>query len=195
MSTVPKDEAERLAALQRYGVLDTPPEDSFDRLTRLATRIFDVPIALVSLVDQDRQWFKSCTGLDVAETPRWTAFCSQAILSDDVTVVPDATLDPRFADSPLVTEMGIRFYAGAPLRSPDGHNLGTLCIKDRVPRDLSAEQRDMLRDLAAVVVDEMELRLALNRLAGSNQELYRDRARAVRALHDLEDRTDSPPPA
>jgi len=193
MPTTPDDEAGRLAALRRYEVLDTPAEDAFDRLTRLATRIFDVPIALVSLVDQDRQWFKSCQGLDLPETPRGVAFCAQAILSDDVTIVPDATEDPRFKDSPLVTEMGIRFYAGAPLRSPDGYNLGTLCIKDRVPRDLSPDQRETLRDLAAVVVDEMELRLALSRLAGSNQELYRDRAQAVRRIADLEREAEASP--
>ena len=160
------NEQNRLAALQRYDVLDTPPEEAFDRIVDLATIIFDVPIALVSLVDRERQWFKACYGLDVRETSREVSFCAHAILSDKVMVVPDAAQDPRFRDNALVTGgPGIRFYAGAPLRTADGHNLGSLCIIDTKPRAaFTAAQQSILAGLAAQVVDELELRLAAERL-------------------------------
>jgi signal transduction histidine kinase len=165
-ANVPPNEAERLAALRRYRILDTEAEEAFDRITRLAQKIFRVPIALITLIDVSRQWFKSCYGLGMQETGRDVAFCSHAILRPEVMVVSDATTDPRFAENPFVVgEPNIRFYAGAPLRSPDGHNVGTLCILDTDPRwGLNEEQRLILEDLAALVVDEMELRLGASQV-------------------------------
>lgn len=159
---LPADESLRLATLRRYAILDTPPEDCFDRITRLAARYFDVPIALVSLVDEGRQWFKSRCGLDVSETSREVAFCAHAILQPDVMVVPDAKLDARFVENPLVIGgPGLRFYAGAPLVSANGTKIGTLCVADKAPRaDLTARDRAFLQDLAAIVVDELEMRAA-----------------------------------
>ena len=132
---VAPDEAARLRALRELGVLDTAPEERFDRLTRLAQDMFQTPIALVTLVDEERQWFKSNRGLGVGETPRDVAFCAHAILDDQVLVIPDAKADPRFADNPLVTsDPDIRFYAGAPLSTSDGHAVGTLCVhRHRAP--------------------------------------------------------------
>lgn len=160
------NEAKRLAALRRYDILDTPPEEAFDRIADLATVIFDVPIALVSLVDEERQWFKACYGLDVRETSRDVSFCAYAMYADEVMVVPDATQDPRFQDNPLVTgELGIRFYAGAPLKTPDGHGLGSLCIIDTKPHAVfTTHQQQILTGLAAQVIAELELRLTAERL-------------------------------
>ncbi|WP_150558669.1 GGDEF domain-containing protein [Pandoraea bronchicola] len=153
------NEAERLAALRRYEILDTPPEAAFDRIARLASYVLGAPISLVSLIDETRQWFKARQGLETTQTPRSMAFCAHAILGDDVLVVPDARADRRFADNPLVTgEPNIRFYAGAPLRTPEGHRLGTLCVLDRKPRTLDPEKCALLADLSALVVDELELR-------------------------------------
>lgn len=158
----PSDERLRLAELRRYAVLDTPAEERFDRLTRLASRLLDVPISLVSLVDADRQWFKSRVGLDATETPRDLAFCAHAILDSQPLVINDALADARFADNPLVTaDPNIKFYAGAPLISPSGHRLGTLCAIDRQPRTLRPDQLSLLTDLAAIAVDELELSAAL----------------------------------
>jgi PAS domain S-box-containing protein len=147
---VPEDERGRLQALRALEVLDTPAEERFDRITRMAARVLDVPMALVSLVDTDRQWFKSSVGLDVPETPRDVSFCAHAILEEGALVVPDTHADPRFADNPLV--LGgprIRSYAGHPLRAPDGHRIGTLCALDTVPRQLDADDLAALADLAA----------------------------------------------
>ncbi|ALS63356.1 hypothetical protein AT302_17335 [Pandoraea norimbergensis] len=153
------DEAARLAALRRYDILDSSPEPAFDRIVRIASYVLGTPISLVSLIDESRQWFKAKQGIDATQTPRSMAFCAHAILSDDVLVVPDAHADRRFADNPLVTgDPHIRFYAGAPLRTPEGHRLGTLCVIDRRPRTLDAEMRGLLADLSALVVDELELR-------------------------------------
>lgn len=169
----PRNEQERLRALHRYDVLDTPLEDAFDRVTRLARTVFKTPIALVSLVDENRQWFKSRQGLEVEETPREIAFCAHAILANDVMVVNDATRDPRFAENPLVVnEPGIRFYAGAPIRTIDGYNLGTLCVIDFVSREFSHGQRSQLADLASIVVDQLELRLAAKGALRDSEERY-----------------------
>ena len=156
--TIPSNEALRITALRCLNVLDTPPEERFDRITRLAQRVFDVPIALVSLVDTNRQWFKSCQGLDVSETPRSISFCGHAILHDAPLVIPDASKDPRFADNPLVTSPpDIRFYAGQPLKAADGSRIGTLCIIDRKPHQLTQPDLDSLRDLAIMVEDELNI--------------------------------------
>ncbi|MBC8240289.1 MAG: sensor domain-containing diguanylate cyclase [Alphaproteobacteria bacterium] len=152
-------EAERNNALHRYDVLDTPPEESFDRITRLAKTALQMPIVLVSLVDADRQWFKSRQGLDASETPRDISFCTHAIEHDVPFIVRDALKDERFRDNPLVTGAPhIRSYAGIPLKTPDGHNIGTLCAIDTKQRDLSEVEITLLRDLARLVVDELELR-------------------------------------
>jgi diguanylate cyclase (GGDEF)-like protein len=152
----PIDEATRLAALRSLDILDTPPEERFDRLTRLARRLFGVPIAVVSLVDTNRQWFKSSVGMPCTETPREVSFCGHAILTDDILLVNDAWRDERFQDNPLVTGVPkLRFYAGCPLKVSDGSTLGTLCILDTVPRELDSEDRAMLRDLARVAEQEL----------------------------------------
>jgi len=158
---VPMDEADRLAELESYQVLDTPPDEAFDRITRLASQIFNTPIALVSLIDENRQWFKSRVGLDAEETPREVAFCAHAIAEEKTLLVPDATDDERFSQNPLVTGgPNIRFYAGAPLVAPGGHKLGTLCVIDIKPRDIPDKQLAILEDMAAMVVDELMLRRA-----------------------------------
>lgn len=164
---LPPNEEQRLAALRQYQILDTAPENSFDELVRLAAHICGTPIALVSLVDEHRQWFKAKFGVDVQETPRDVAFCAHAILSPkEPLVVPDATQDPRFADNPFVTqEPHIRFYAGVPLVTPEGQALGTLCVVDFQPRQLSPEQLDQLKALAHQVVAQLELRRTLRELA------------------------------
>lgn len=152
----PDNEALRVKTLRELKVLDTSPEERFDRLTRLAKRLFNVPIALVSLVDADRQWFKSCVGLGVRETPRDISFCGHAILGDQILTVRDAGLDERFHDNPLVLgEPGIRFYAGCPLTMANGSTLGTLCLIDVKPRDLDDEERALLRDLARMAEQEL----------------------------------------
>jgi len=153
---IPKNEQSRLKSLRSLDILDTPPEERFDRYTRMAKRMFGVPIALVSLVDENRQWFKSCFGLPVSETPRDISFCGHAILGKEVFVIPDALQDERFADNPLVTqEPHIRFYAGCPLSAIDGSKLGTLCIIDQEPREFTEEDRETLQDLASMVEQEL----------------------------------------
>lgn len=147
---LPANEEARLESLRRMALLDTPDEAAFDRVTRMAQRLFDVPIALISLVDANRQWFKSCVGLPGRETSREISFCGHAILQDDLFVVPDAAGDPRFFDNPLVSgEPRIRFYAGRVLRNAEGFAMGTLCLIDRVPREFPPDDREALRDLGA----------------------------------------------
>ncbi len=159
---LPDNEVERMAALLDLEILDTEREAVFDRITRLASRIIDTPVFLITFVEGDRQWFKSVRGWDLTEGPRESSFCGHAIHHDEVMMVPDALDDPRFVDNPLVTgELGLRFYAGAPLILRDGIRLGTLCAIDTKPRQLEPGQLDALRDLAAVVVDELGLRKGL----------------------------------
>jgi GAF domain-containing protein len=158
---LPADEPTRLAALERLNVLDTPAEERFDRYTRDACRLLDVPFAAVSLVDETRQWFKARTGLDVTETPRDQSVCTHAILQDTVMQVPDLALDDRFADNPIVTgPMALRFYAGVPLVLGDGSTVGTLCVGDRRPRLLDDAQVAQLQHLADAVRDELESTVA-----------------------------------
>ena len=152
----PHDEQARLETLRSLGILETAPEERFDRLTRTAKRLFGVPIALVSLIDENRQWFKSCIGLSVSETSRDISFCGHAILGDDLFIIPDTSVDERFADNPLVlNDPYIRFYAGCPLSAPNGRKLGTLCIIDRQPRNFGKGELEALTDLAAMVEREI----------------------------------------
>jgi diguanylate cyclase (GGDEF)-like protein/PAS domain S-box-containing protein len=163
-ASLPENESERLAALERYDVLDTAPEPAFDDIVALAALICGTPIALITLVDQARQWFKAKVGIDAPQTPRDVAFCAHALLEpNDLLVVPNAMEDSRFADNPFVTGTpAIRFYAGAPLVTHDGFSLGTLCAVDRVPRDLTPIQRGALQALARQVISQLELRRALH---------------------------------
>lgn len=155
---IPVDEADRLASLRQLNVLDTPIEERFERITRLTRRLLNVPVAVVSLVDGDRQWFKSIQGACAVQTPRAVAFCGHAILSDEVMVVPDARIDPRFAGNPLVEgETQVVFYAGCPLRGPEGHRVGVLCAIDHQPRSLSEEDLSLLGDLAAITESELRM--------------------------------------
>jgi GAF domain-containing protein len=159
---IPHNEAQRLAALFSCGVLDTAPEAAFDDVVQLASHLCEVPIALVSLVDHSRQWFKAKVGLTDSETPRECALCAHAILCTEPLIITDTWLDPRFADNPLVTgEPHVRFYAGMPLVLNDDTVLGTLCVIDHVPRELTPAQLDMLRLLARRVATELSLRRRL----------------------------------
>ena len=157
-------EALRLAALRSYAILDTPPEGAFDDITKMAAMICQTPMALVSLIDSERQWFKSETGIGVSETPIGSAICAHAIRQTDLLVVPDTTKDVRFRDNPLVTgEPRLRFYAGAPLITREGHAIGTVCVLDRRPRLLNQDQLYALKALARQTMVQLELRRALNR--------------------------------
>lgn len=154
-----QDELGRLAALRRYSVLDTPPEEPFDKLTKLVQNVLGVPIAAVSLIDAERQWFKSIAGLSACETSREIAFCAHTIKTRDPLVVPDATLDQRFMMNPLVTgDPWVRSYLGVPLETPDGYNLGALCAIDMKPRNFDASQVEIMKSFAALILNELELR-------------------------------------
>lgn len=170
---LPPNEPERLAALREAGLLDTPPEQVFDDIVQLASEICDTPISLVSLVDEHRQWFKAKVGLAATETSRDVSFCAHAILQPkDLFIVPDAQRDPRFRQNQLVVgEPGIRFYAGMPLVTAAGHSLGTLCVFDRRPRELTPAQMDSLRRLARQLGTHLELRRLSQRLVGAEEQL------------------------
>lgn len=168
----PQQEDARLEALRQYQILDTPSELAYDDFTQLASYICQVPIALISLVDADRQWFKSKVGLEVNETSRDISFCSHTICSHQTLIVSDALADQRFANNPLVTsEPGIRFYAGAPLITPEGHTLGSLCVIDRKPRELSVAQIAALEALARQIVAQLELKRVSVNLAAALEQI------------------------
>jgi GAF domain-containing protein len=160
--TTPKptrNEAARVEALHKYAILDTEPEQAFDDLVLLASFICMTPIALISLIDEDRQWFKSKVGVSISETSREIAFCATAIQHPDVFVVPDTLNDERFRNNPLVvSEPNVRFYAGAPLIDEEGHALGTICVIDRIPRELIPDQRAALKALSRLVLAQLEFR-------------------------------------
>src|SRR5258708_5814820 len=161
MNAPAKTEAARVAALNRYAILDTEPEQTFDDLVTLASYVCKTPMAFLSLVDDHRQWFKSKVGVEVRETPLESSICAHAIADgrEDLFIVPDTLQDPRFRENPLVVhEPGIRFYAGAPLIDDDGFGLGTLCVVDRQPRELDEEQKVALKSLRRLAVGQMELR-------------------------------------
>ncbi|MGI8931335.1 MAG: sensor histidine kinase [Sphingomicrobium sp.] len=164
-----------MAAVNRYEVLDTPPDGVFDRITALAARLFDVPISIISIVDHDRIWFKSHHGIDVTEIPREPGLCAAAILSADPLILADASADPRSLANPLVAgDFGLRFYAGVPLTTSDGHNLGTLCVIDKVARPITRDQLEDLKDLASLVIDQLELRLSARRAIAQKQLMARE---------------------
>jgi GAF domain-containing protein len=153
-------ESNRVQALHRYELLDTPPDGSFNKMAELAAKIFNVPIAIISLVDSDRIWFKSHYGLEIDQIGRDTGLCASAILSDDVYLIEDAKNDPRCLTNPLVSgEFGLQFYAAAPLTTYEGYNLGTFCILDKRQRHINSDQQAMLKQMASIIVDEIELRL------------------------------------
>jgi anti-sigma regulatory factor (Ser/Thr protein kinase) len=186
------DEAARLAALRSYRILDTRPEQAFDDLAILASHICGTPIALITLIDESRQWFKSKVGLDGEGTLRSLAFCSHAIQHHDIMLVPDARADARFRDNPFVTgDPHIRFYAGAPLVTPEGHALGTLCVVDRVPRTLTADQMHALDALRRQVVAQLELRRNLIELEQALAERDRAEAEQAEAMAELRESLDN----
>ncbi|MBA3665063.1 MAG: GAF domain-containing protein [Bacteroidetes bacterium] len=158
----PNTEAQRLKALKKYEILDTPADGAYDRLVKIAAKMFNMPIALITLVDENRIWFKAKHGLkDVNEVPREPGLCASAILSDEVYLVENALKDPRTLANPLVcSNFGLRFYAAAPLKTKNGHNIGNFCIIDKKPRFLNKGQTELLQELANIVVDEFELRLS-----------------------------------
>src|SRR5262249_1934421 len=159
---IPRNEADRLRTVQLYRILDSGAEKAFDDLTRLAAAVCETPISLITLIDSDRHWFKSKVGMDINETTRDVSFCAHALVDNRMLVVENATKDPRFADNPYVsTASPVRFYAGAPLVMADGNSLGTLCVVDRVPRQLSAHQLEALGILRQAVVAQLELQRAL----------------------------------
>jgi GAF domain-containing protein len=182
------NDAARVDALQKYAILDSEPEQAFDDLTLLASYVCQTPIALISLVDEDRQWFKAKVGISATETSRDIAFCSTAIQQRDVFVVPDALQDERFRTNPLVvSEPNIRFYAGAPLINEDGYALGTLCVIDRTPRNLAADQEAALKALSRLVLMQMEFRRNLILLKEALNDRTREEHERERELKKVQD--------
>jgi GAF domain-containing protein len=182
------NDAARVAALQRYAILDSEPEQAFDDLTLLASYVCKTPIALISLIDEDRQWFKSKIGISEKETSRDIAFCSTAIQQPDVFVVPDALKDERFCKNPLVvSDPNIRFYAGAPLINEEGQALGTLCVIDQTPRELAPDQRIALKALSRLVLMQMEFRRNLILLKEALSDRTREEHERERELKKVQD--------
>ena len=171
---IPEDERQRLKALRALDVLDTALEERFERITNLATRLLEAPIGVLSLVDETREWYKSCQGLEIREGAREVSFCGHAILSDSILVIPDASKDERFKDNPQVTgPLKIRFYAGCPLKSVEGYRVGTLCIKDRKPRELDDAQRGLLGGLARWAELELNFMILKRTYAQLDQEQHK----------------------
>jgi two-component system, NtrC family, sensor kinase len=182
-----RNDHERVAVLEKYAILDTEPEQAFDDLTLLASFICKTPIALISLIDEDRQWFKSKVGMAVSETPRNIAFCSVAIQQSDVMVVPDTLKDERFRNNPSVTGgPKIRFYAGAPLINEDGYALGTLCVVDKTPREFNEEQKEALQALSRLVLAQLEFRRNLHLLKEALTERTKDEHEREREILKLQ---------
>jgi two-component system NtrC family sensor kinase len=182
------DDAARVAALQKYDILDTEPEKAFDDLALLASYVCKTPIAMISLVDEDRQWFKSKVGVTYSETPRDIAFCSVAIQQPDVFVVPDTLLDERFRNNPMVvSDPRIRFYAGAPLVSEEGYALGTLCVVDRTPSEFKIEQQEALKALSRLVLAQMEFRRNLTLLKEALNDRSKEEHERERELRKLQE--------
>jgi GAF domain-containing protein len=182
------NEAARVGALQKYAILDSEPEHAFDDLTFLASYVCKTPIALISLIDENRQWFKAKVGISATETSRDIAFCSTAIQQPDVFVVPDAMKDERFCKNPLVvSEPNIRFYAGAPLVNEEGYALGTLCVIDRAPRELGADQEAALKALSRLVLMQMEFRRNLILLKEALSDRTREEHERERELKKVQD--------
>ena len=180
-------EEKRIKALHDLNILDTPPEERFDRITKIAQIMFDVPIALVSLVDSNRQWFKSCAGLSARETPRSMSFCSHAILNEEIMTIEDATMDKRFSENPLVTgDPFIRFYAGKPIRGIDNQMLGTLCIIDKKPRVFSKADKSVLTDLANWVENEFKTTILTNSLKNTTDNLLKVQKELIEQNKNLE---------
>ena len=174
-SIIPSNEAARLAALRRYDILDTPPDGVFDRVTAMAARRLGVPIAIVSLVDEDRIWFKSHHGLAVEQIERAPGLCASAILGDDPYILENAAADPRSLANPLVAgDFGLKFYAGVPLQTRDGYNLGTLCVIDRKRRTIDQDEIEELKALASMIMDQMELRLSARNAVATAEMLARE---------------------
>jgi phosphoserine phosphatase RsbU/P len=185
VDVIPHNEAERVAAVRRYDILDTPPDGAFERITALAARLFHVPISIVSIVDTDRIWFKSHHGLDATQIDREPGLCASAILGSEPWLVTDARVDPRTFANPLVAgEFGLRFYAGVPLTTHDGYNLGTLCVIDQQSRHVTDDELDTLWDLASLVMDELELRLSARRTVRLEAELRRRAEDVARTLQE-----------
>jgi diguanylate cyclase (GGDEF)-like protein len=169
---LPENETERLAKLRGYEILDSLPEAAYDRITRLAARMFNVPTVLISLIEDERQWFKAKIGIDVQEVPRKISFCAHTICQNDIFVIENAEQDRTFSCSPFVTgEAHLRFYAGAPLRTPDGMNVGTLAIIDKEPRAFGEDDKQVLADLAAMVIDTLEMRLLIDKAERAERRL------------------------
>ena len=172
---IPANERQRMAAVRRYDILDTPADGEFDRITAMAARRFDVPIAIISIVDEDRIWFKSAHGVEARQIGRDPGLCASAILQDCPYILTDAKADVRSLANPLVAgDFGLRFYAGVPLKTSDGFNLGTLCVIDREPRPIDQKQIDDLTDLASVVMDQLEFRLSARRALSQANILARE---------------------
>lgn len=187
---IPQDDKKRVEAVHAMNILDTPPEERFDRITRLAVRLFNVPISTITIVNSDREWFKSCQGLPVRQGERAISFCGHAMLSDDIFLIPDALKDERFKDNPMVVgEPYIRFYAGVALFDAKGNRVGTFCIKDRKPRTMSKEDARALKDLAVWVELELNVQhlgLALESRKKAEAELKASEARYKARNEELE---------